>query len=213
MNPLAIFESMQAARASLAGIGALYQMVLVAAAAVVALFAIMPAWRRWRGVVLACMAALLVVGELLLVRFHMQLYDLAVVVDPATGATTGRVAVPLWVESEKLFVWALCVAVLGALMRRQREDLLPGVMLVTAALAAGAALLGRPFTEPLPGFFGQYYGYLQASAQGGRQRSVRSRAWRALGSSTTTRGTCGCTRRCSSSATDASRSPSSPRCR
>jgi len=168
MNPLAIFESMQAARSSLAGVGTVYQMVLVVAAGVVALFALVPAWRRWRGVVLACMAALLLAGELLLVRFHMQLYDLAVVVDPATGATTGRVAVPLWVESEKLFVWALCVAVLGALMRRQREDLLPGVMLVTAALAAGAALLGKPFTEPLPGFFGQYYGYLQAIAQGGQ---------------------------------------------
>jgi cytochrome c biogenesis factor len=114
------------------------------------------------------MAVVLIAGELLLIRFHMQLYDLAVVVDPATGGMTGRVAVPLWVESEKLFVWALCLAVLGTLMRRQRSELLTGVMLVTAVLAAGAALVGKPFTEPLGSFFGQYYGYLQATAQGGQ---------------------------------------------
>ncbi len=172
MNPIAIFDSMQALRASLAGLGAVYEVVLIVASILLALFAVVPAARRWRGLALACMAALLVVGEFFLARFHAQLYDLAVVVDPATGATTGRVAVPLWIESEKLFVWALCVAVLGAMIRRQRQELLPGVMLVTAVLAAGAGLLGKPFTEPLSGFFGQYYGYLQAMAAGG-QASVQ----------------------------------------
>ncbi len=39
---------------------------------------------------------------------------------------------------------------------------------MTAALIAGAALLGRPFTQPIPGFFGQYFGYLQAMAGGGQ---------------------------------------------
>ena len=40
-------------------------------------------------------------------------------------------------------------------------------MLITAVLMAGAALLGRPFSQPLPSFFGQYYGYLQATLAGG----------------------------------------------
>jgi cytochrome c biogenesis factor len=95
-------------------------------------------------------------------------YQLAVVVDPSTGIVAGHVAVPLWIESEKLFVWALFVSLLGVFMRRQRDELLPSVMLVTALLTASAALLGRPFTEPLPGFFGQYAGYLQAMGAGGQ---------------------------------------------
>jgi len=168
MNPQAVFDSMQALRVSLAGPGAIYESVLVAAAVVLTLMAVFPGAGRWRGVALACTAALLVAGEIALSRFHWRLYDLAVVVDPATGAVTGRVAVPLWVESEKLFVWALAVAVLGSIMQRHRRELLPGVMLITAALTAGAALLGRPFTMPVPGFFGQYYAYLQAMATGGQ---------------------------------------------
>lgn len=168
MNPQATFESMEALRTTLAAIGAPYEVVLLVAALLLVPAALLPSMERWRGWALAGMAALLIVGEAVLVWFHLRLYDLAVVVSPDQVAS-GKVAVPLWVESEKLFVWALLVALLGCLMRRQRSELLPGVILVTAALAAGAALFGRPFTDPLPGFFGQYYGYLQAFAAGGQQ--------------------------------------------
>jgi cytochrome c biogenesis factor len=64
-------------------------------------------------------------------------------------------------------MWALMVALLGVLMRRHRDDLLPSVMVCVAALAAGGALLGQPFTQPLPGFLSQYAGYLQAMTAGG----------------------------------------------
>jgi ABC-type transport system involved in cytochrome c biogenesis permease subunit len=40
-------------------------------------------------------------------------------------------------------------------------------MIAVAALAAGGALIGQPFTNPLPGFISQYYGYLQATSMGG----------------------------------------------
>jgi cytochrome c biogenesis factor len=114
------------------------------------------------------MTLLLLAGEAVLVWFHWTVYRSAQVIDPATGAVTGNVAVPLWVESEKLFVWALVVAVLGLLMRRHREELMPGTLLIVAVLAGGAALLGKPFTEPIPGFFGQYVSYIQAMATGGQ---------------------------------------------
>jgi cytochrome c biogenesis factor len=113
------------------------------------------------------MAGLLVAGEIALMWFHWRLYQLAVVISP-DGVASGRVAVPLWIESEKLYVWALLLAVLGTLMQRQRRELLTGVMLLTAGLVFGAALLGRPFSEPLPAFFGQYAGYLQGMASGGQ---------------------------------------------
>ena len=63
-----------------------------------------------------------------------------VVVDPATGLTSGNVAAPLWIESEKLYVWALIVAVMGLAMRRQRDELLSGVLLATGVLAMGGTL-------------------------------------------------------------------------
>jgi hypothetical protein len=63
-------------------------------------------------------------------------------VSPETGAITGRVAVPLWIESEKLYVWALTVALLGVFIRRHREELLPGVSVILAILMAGSRGLG-----------------------------------------------------------------------
>ena len=150
----------------MAAFGSVYEPVLVIAATACAAAAVLPTLARWRGWVLTGMALLLVAGEIALGWFHWGLYRIAVVASP-DGVAAARVAVPLWVESEKLFVWALLVALLGAVARRQRRYLLPGVMIACALLAAGAALLGRPFTEPLPSFFSQYTGYLQATYQGG----------------------------------------------
>lgn len=165
MNPVAIFGSIQALNTNLRGIGAVYETLLLVAALVLFAAAVLPQAARWRGWFLFGMTALLVAGEAVLVWYHWRLYRVAEVVSP-DGVSVGRVAVPLWIESEKLFVWALAVAVLGTIMRRQRRELLPGVMVITAVLAFGAALLGRPFTNPVPGFLGQYVSYLQAMASG-----------------------------------------------
>lgn len=153
---------------TLKAIGYPYQVVVVLASALLALAAIVPGWEGYRSRSLTAMTALLAAGEGVLVWFHWQLYRYAVVVDPATNRVTGHVAVSLWVESEKLFMWALMVAVLGSLMRRQRDDLLPSVMLSVALLSAGGVLAGQPFTNPLPSFLGQYMGYLQAMSVGGQ---------------------------------------------
>ena len=151
----------------MAAVGAPYEIALVLASFALAAVAVVPAVRRWRGHALVASAGLLLVGEAALAWFHYRLWSIATVIDPVTGTVTGRVAVPLWVESEKLFVWALIVAVLGSLMRRHRDELLTGTMLITAVLMFGAALQGRPFTEPVPSFIGQYTGYLQSMQVGG----------------------------------------------
>ncbi len=167
MSPQLTYTSIQSLLSALASVGGPLQWAIAAAAIALALVALLPAAREWRGRALVAMAVLLGAGEILLAWFHWRLYQLAVVVDPGTGQIVGRVAVSLWLESEKLFVWALVVAIMGAIMRRQRDELLSGVMLATAALSIGAVLLGKPFTQPLPSFLGQYYGYLQATARGG----------------------------------------------
>ncbi len=143
-------------------IGVPYEIVLVVAALALAAVGLAPRLAPHRRRALAAMALLLALGEAALVAFHWRLYQVAVVVDPATQSITGRVAVPLWVESEKLFVWALVLAALAAVLKRHAEELHPGLCVGVAILVLGAAFQGRPFTEPLPGFLGQYTGYLTA---------------------------------------------------
>lgn len=166
MDPITTQNALAQTTATLAAIGGPLQALLVAASVVLSGVALIPALRTYLSRAMLAMAALLLAGEAVLVWYHYRLYQLCVVASPDTGAVTGHVAVPLWIESEKLYVWALVVAVMGVLLRRHRAELAPGVALTCAVLAAGAALLGRPFTEPLPQFLGQYVGYLQAAASG-----------------------------------------------
>jgi hypothetical protein len=167
MTPLQTYNSIQSLLATMSTIGYPLQAVIAIGAVLLGVCAVLPSAAAWRGRGLGIMTVLLLAGEGLLVWFHWRLWQLATVIDPSTGRTVAHVAVSLWVESEKLYVWALMVALFGVAMRRQREELLPGVMLAVAALSAGGALIGAPFTNPLPGFLAQYYGYLQATSMGG----------------------------------------------
>ncbi len=153
---------------TLSRVGAPLSAVIAAAALALAVVCRIPAAARWRRAALWAAAGTLLTGEAVLAWFHLRLYDLAVVTDPATGAVSGHVAVPLWVESEKLFVWAVVLSVMLLVARRHADELLPLGSAMLLALVAGALLLGRPFTEPLPDFLGQYGGYVRAMAAGGQ---------------------------------------------
>jgi cytochrome c biogenesis factor len=135
--------------------------ILIAAAAVV-LAALVPAARRFLPTALGALTATLVIGEAVLAWFHLRLWDLAVLVDPVTGRVSGSFAVPLWIESEKLYVWALILTVIALAVRRHRAELQPTLAVAAALLATGALVWGRPFAEPLPSFFAQYGSYLAA---------------------------------------------------
>ncbi len=172
MDTTAVFEAIRASILMLERLGRPLEWVLLAAAALLFLTAVVPGARRWLGHALGVTAVLLVAGEGLLVWFHWQLYQNAVVVVPQTGQITGTVAVPLWIESEKLYVWAVVVAAMALLARRHREELLPGAAIILAVLTAGAVVWGKPFTYPLPSFFGQYGAYLSGMASGDIAQAV-----------------------------------------
>ena len=161
---------------SVSSIGSVLQIVLLAVAAGLLLVAALPGTRPWSGVALGAATVVLIAGELVLVWFHWRLYQLTPVVNPATGATTGHMAVPLWIESEKLYVWALVTATLSLFVRRQRAELIPGIAVAVALFTAGAVLFGRPFTEPLPDFLGQYAGYLQGMFSGAPEAAQQAYA-------------------------------------
>jgi cytochrome c biogenesis factor len=128
----------------------------------------LPVAARLRRPALVAVVACLATGEGVLAWFHWRLYEIAVVMDPSTGTVTGTVAVPLWVESEKLYVWGLLLAIMLLAARSHSDELVPGGAVLLAVLVAGALLWGRPFADPLPDFLGQYRGYLQAMAEGGQ---------------------------------------------
>jgi cytochrome c biogenesis factor len=144
----------------LAAVGRPIEIVIALAAVALLATIVVPALQRWRRPALAGLTALLVVGELVLVWFHLRLWQLTAVVDPMSGQTTGHVAVPLWVESEKLYVWALILALMLLLARKHGEELLPVAGVILVVLTFGAVFIGKPFSDPLPSFLEQYGTYL-----------------------------------------------------
>ena len=168
MNTQTTYEAISQLLTGIGPVGLALEIAIAVAGILAAFMALAPPARPYRRLALGILAALLLVGEAMLAWTHWHLYRLMVVVDPTTGLTTGNVAAPLWIESEKLYVWALIVAIIGLFMRRQRDELISGVLLCAALLAIGGVLLGKPFTDPLPGLLGQYTGYLQGIAAGGQ---------------------------------------------
>ncbi len=152
--------------ATLDSVGVVMNVAVLAAALGAFIAAVVPVVRRHLPLAVALLTTVLVAGEAALIWFHVRLWQLCVVTDPATGAQTGSFAVPLWIESEKLYVWALILAVITLALRRHRTELQPMLAVGAALLAVGAIVWGRPFTEPLPSFLGQYQGYLAAWMSG-----------------------------------------------
>jgi len=164
--PHTILDALDASTRTLASLGS----VIAAAIAVAAIAVVVTALgvRRPRPLKMAIGALVvsLALGEVLLVWFHLRLWQLAEVIDPLTGASAGTFAVPLWIESEKLYVWALILAVIALVARRKGDELRPLLGTAAAALAIGALVWGRPFADPLPDFLGGYRAYLAAWTSG-----------------------------------------------
>ena len=158
--------ALESAAATLATLGQVLVPVLLALAASTVLAAVVPTLRRWLPMALGLLVGALALGEAAFVWFHLRLWQLCQVVDPATGQVTGSFAVPLWIESEKLYVWAFILAVIALVVRRHRAELQPVLAVTAAALTIGALLWSRPFAEPLPSLLGGYQGYLAAWASG-----------------------------------------------
>jgi len=166
LDAQATIASLDTARTALAAAGSVLDVVIVLAALATCLTALVPSLRHALASALTALTGALAVGELALVWFHVRLWQLTVVVDPTTGQATGSYAVPLWIESEKLYVWALLLAVIALVIKRHSVELRPMLAVAAAALAVAAVVWGRPFVEPLPDFFGQYQAYLAAWTSG-----------------------------------------------
>src|SRR5574340_869601 len=166
-SPTATAEALDRTISGLAAAGRILEPLILAVAVTVIIAAVVPARDRLARPALTALVVLLGAGEAALMWFHLQLWRLCHVVDPLSGTVAGAFAVPLWIESEKLYVWALILSVIALATRRHRAELQPALAAATALLAIGAVLWGHPFTTPLPDFLGQYRSYLDAWIAGG----------------------------------------------
>ncbi|MGC4122660.1 MAG: cytochrome c biogenesis protein CcsA [Myxococcales bacterium] len=162
----AALQQLEAARGALASWHLPLTVLLAIASAALLMASVAPAFARLRRRAMLAAFLALTAGELALLWFHLAVWRLAAVVHPMTGEVVGHVAPSPWIESEKLYVWALMLAALGLVVRKGREEVLPILGVFVAALTAGALLQGRPFAEPLPRFFEQYSGYVKALYSG-----------------------------------------------
>ena len=165
-SPAASAASLADVVQTLGVVGRVLDPLLVATAFGVVVAALVPQGRRLLAPGLGLLVAALALGEAALMWFHLRLYQICQVADPSTGVVTGSFAVPLWVESEKLYVWALILAVIALVLRRHRGELQPLLAVGAAALTVGAIVWGRPFSDPLPDFLAQYTAYLSAVGSG-----------------------------------------------
>jgi len=166
LTPGSISTALDAARGTLASLGGVLDVAVLAACAAVLVVAAMPNLRVRLATALAVLLGVLSVGEIALVWFHIRLWQVCQLVDPLSGQATGSFVVAPWIESEKLYIWALLVAAIAVGLRRHAPELRPLLAVLAVALAAGAVLLGHPFTQPLPDFFAQYGSYLRAWSSG-----------------------------------------------
>lgn len=99
-------------------------------------------------------AGLYLLGFIFLVWFHIQIYNTVLIEYPAILAQMipvreSRMVIPLWIESEKLYFWALA-SMIFALTVRQRKELTAFLGIILAVFSTIVYFFSNPFKEPLP---------------------------------------------------------------
>ncbi len=97
---------------------------------------------------------LYIVGFIFLIWFHIKIYDTVLIEYPAVmqqmiPVESSRFAVPLWIESEKLYFLAMVTLVFVLAMKR-RKDVISFLGLTLAVFSAIVYFFSNPFKEPLP---------------------------------------------------------------
>jgi len=129
--------------------------------------------------------ALLVIGFIIIAWFHLRIYQTIELVYPpelanymastmGISATSLRFAVPLWIETEKLYFWTLCLSIFLA-VTNYRYDFIKtkitalfssSLNIMLAAFGILTYYTSNPFREPLPGLHSEITGWYQAAGVG-----------------------------------------------
>jgi ABC-type transport system involved in cytochrome c biogenesis permease subunit len=116
--------------------------------------------------VAGALAIALWAGWARLAWFHWQVFKALRIPDfsPETGVPLsgrgGGLAVPLWIEGEKLYAWACLLALAVVLLwRRRRDPVFSWGLAAVGGLVLLALISGDPFGAPLPGLHSELTGY------------------------------------------------------
>lgn len=98
-------------------------------------------------------AGLYILGFIFLIWYHVQIYNAVLIEYPAflrqIPVESSRFAVPLWIESEKLYFWAMVSNIFVFTIRR-RKDLVSSLGVILSVFSAVVYFFSNPFKEPLP---------------------------------------------------------------
>lgn len=114
-------------------------------------------------------AGLYIVGFIIIIWFHIQIYNTVLIeypVDMQLPIESSRFAIPLWIESEKLFFWAM-VASVFALTLKGRNELRSFLGVILSVFSSIIFLFSNPFKEPLPIVHGEITRWYAAMAGDG----------------------------------------------
>jgi len=95
---------------------------------------------------------LYIVGFIVIIFLHFQIYNTVLIEYPAglqLPVEGSRFAVPLWIEGEKLYFWAM-VASVFALTLKGRKELLSFLGIILSVFSSIVFFFSDPFKEPLP---------------------------------------------------------------
>jgi len=143
-------------------------LLIVLVALSVLLAALSIAKSRYTGRVLAANIIVLLFGFSLLLWFHLKIYLSIELVNPANGFAMGRLMAPLWIESEKLYFWALFLGFFTYFVHRGNREELFGrwLNIVFAGFILLTMLTSNPFSDPLPNLHAEISNYQIAMSSG-----------------------------------------------
>jgi len=115
-------------------------------------------------------AGLYVLGFIFLIMYHIQIYNTVLIDYPEfmrqmIPVDSSRFIIPLWIESEKLYFWAM-VAFIFALAARKRKEIASFTGIILAAFSTIIYFLSNPFKEPLPAVHSEITRWYSALEQG-----------------------------------------------
>ncbi len=132
------------------------------------LAAVRSRWDRFSRYATVLLVSCQSAGVALLVWFHLKIAESIQVFNPFDPTAPSEVlAVPLWIEGEKLYFWAFLYGCFVLAFRTSDQRLTRALRVSLAAFVATALIVDGPFRQPLPLLHRELTEYAQANAFGG----------------------------------------------
>ncbi len=152
------YTSYITSRNILESLGKPISVTLLFLSALLILSLIIPILRKYNRRISGVTFLVLIVGFCLLIWFHFKIYTSTALINPVNGAVISRYIVPLWIEGEKLYFWAIFLALFTYILNRR---LLQPTFILCLNASFGAflqfaILYSSPLTNPLPLFHDEF---------------------------------------------------------